>query len=84
MTTIDYSAEVAGEATIATTARPARLGISSVIKAWFARWRQRRFERHMLLELSNWDPRLLDDIGVTASDIRAALNKRHHGIQRRD
>ena len=84
MTTIDYSAEIAGEATIAITDKPAHATIFGTIRARFVHWRQRNAERRMLLELSNWDPRLLNDIGVTASDVRAALNNRHHGLQRRD
>ena len=84
MTTIDYSADIAGQTTNETAVRPARSRVLGTIGTWFLRWRQRSAERRMLYELSHWDPRLLKDIGITPYDVRAALHDRNRPLERRD
>jgi uncharacterized protein YjiS (DUF1127 family) len=80
MTTIELSPEISGE-TRREAARPRRIGsILAAVAAWFNRWRERRAERQMLLDLADWDPRLLRDIGISAYDVKAALRDRHRGL----
>ena len=80
MTTIEFAPEIAGQTrdTTVRVRRPSRF--RDALKAWFHRWRQRRADRLILLELSGWDERLLKDIGFTAHDVKAALGKERYGI----
>ena len=55
-------------------ARPVSSPIG-LVKAWIVAAHRRRQERHAYAHLLQLDPHLLKDVGVTATDLHAAIRR---------
>ncbi|MDB5541912.1 MAG: hypothetical protein JWQ89_3639 [Devosia sp.] len=52
----------------------------SLIGKLYRRWRERRYERATLIELSTMSPHLLRDMGIEPGDVRDALEGRRSSV----
>lgn len=60
-----------------------RLSLGAWLAGFIAGWRKRRAQRLALQDLMAFSPYMLDDLGISADDIAAAIEQRAFEARRR-